>query len=242
MQRRLKTLIVDDEALLRDYLRGLLKCFSSIEVVAEADSVKSAITAIQKHHPDLVFLDIKFPGESGFDLFDEIEVKAKVVFVTAFDEYAIRAFEVNALDYLLKPISPARLALTIARLHSASEAPSPKSDRLPHNGVIFIQLNNRYYFIKVETIVKISAAGFYTELVTTTGKKGLVQRRMKEWEEVLPETTFARIHRSTIVNVELVDRVEKGFNNSYQVYLKGVNNPETMSRRCIAKLKNRLDR
>ena len=242
MQRRFKTLIVDDEALLRDYLRDLLKRFPSIEVVAEADSVKSAITAIEGHRPDLIFLDIKFPGESGFDLFDAIEVKANVVFVTAYDEYAIRAFEVNALDYLLKPINPERLAVTLARLHSAGEAPAQRSSRLQHDGVLFIQLNNRYHFIKVETILKISAAGFYTELLTSTGKKGLVQRRMKEWEDFLPETTFARVHRSTIVNVGLVDRVEKGFDNSYKVYLKGLNDPETMSRRCMARLKNRLNR
>lgn len=240
MQRHFKTLIVDDEALLRDYLRDLLKRFPSIEVVAEADSVKSAVTAIERHRPNLIFLDIKFPGESGFDLFDAVKVKAKVVFVTAFDEYAIRAFEVNALDYLLKPINPERLAVTIARLHSADEEPVPKSTRLPHDGVLFIQLNDRYHFIKVETILKISGAGFYTEVMTTTGKKGLVQRRMKEWEDILPDTTFARVHRSTIVNIGSVDRVEKGLGNSYKVYLKGLDGPEAMSRRCIARLKHVL--
>jgi two-component system LytT family response regulator len=240
MQKRFKTLIVDDESLLRDYLRDLLKKFSSVEVVGEADSVSTAVTAIQRHHPDLIFLDIKFPGETGFDLFEKIAVKAKVVFVTAFDEYAIRAFEVNAQDYLLKPINPDRLALTLKRIESAQETRTTKAKHLQYNGVIFIELNNRFHFIKVDTILRITAAGFYTELLTTTGKKGLVQRTMKEWEANLPEENFARIHRSTIVNVEYVDRIERGFNNTYQVHLKGSTKPEAMSRRYVARIKSRL--
>ena len=233
-------MIVDDESLLRDYLRDLLKKFPSVEVVAEADSVSTAVLAIQRHRPDLIFLDIKFPGETGFDLFEKIAVKAKVVFVTAFDEYAIRAFEVNAQDYLLKPINPDRLALTLKRIESAQETRTAQATHLQYSGVMFLELNNRFHFIKVDTILKITAAGFYTELLTTTGKKGLVQRTMKEWEECLPGDNFARIHRSTIVNVEYVDRIEKGFNNTYQVHLKGYTKPEAMSRRHVAKIKDRL--
>jgi DNA-binding LytR/AlgR family response regulator len=111
---------------------------------------------------------------------------------------------------------------------------------LKYNGFIFIELNHRYHFIRVDTILKISAAGFYTELMTTTGKKGLVQKPMKEWEEILPVENFERIHRSTIVNIEYVDRVERGFDNSYHVYLKGYAKPEAMSRRHIARMKDRL--
>lgn len=240
MKPPFKTLIVDDEPLLREYLRDLLKRFPSIEVVAEADSVRTAIAAIQQHHPDLIFLDIKFPGENGFDLFDHVEVNAKVVFVTAFDEYAIRAFEINALDYLLKPINPDRLALTIGRMTSAEEKAASKPNRLPHDGVLFLQLNNRFHFIKVASIMKINAAGFYTEVLTTMGKKGLVRRNMKDWEEILPENNFIRVHRSTIVNAEFVDRMERGFNNSYQVYLKGCDKPERMSRRYVSRIKHRL--
>jgi two-component system LytT family response regulator len=240
MQRPLKTLIVDDEALLRNYLRDLLKRYPSIKVVGEADSVKTAIAAIQTHRPDLIFLDIKFPGETGFDLFDAIDVSAKVVFVTAFDEYAVRAFEVNALDYLLKPINPDRLTLTIERLESAEAKPPSRPNRLQYDGVIFLQLNSRFHFIKVASILKINAAGFYTELFTITGKKGLVQRRMKEWEEILPDENFVRIHRSSIVNTEHVDRIERGSNNSYEVHLKGSDKSETMSRRHIARIKTRL--
>jgi len=242
MQKRFKTLIVDDEPLLRDYLRDLLKKFPSVEVVDEAESVSTAVTAIQRHHPDLIFLDIKFPGETGFDLFEKIAVRAKVVFVTAFDEYAIRAFEVNAQDYLLKPINPDRLALTLKRIESAQETRTTEAKHLQYNGVMFIELNNRFHFIKVDTILKITAAGFYTEVLTTTGKKGLVQKTMKEWEESLPEENFVRIHRSTIVNVEYVDRIERGFNNTYQVHLKGSTKPEAMSRRHVARIKDRLGR
>lgn len=240
MRTRLKTLIVDDESLLRDYLRGLLKKFPSIEVVGEAESVSTAVTAIRRHRPDLVFLDIKFPGESGFDLFEKVDVKAKVIFVTAFDEFAIRAFEVNAQDYLLKPINPDRLALALKRIESAEKMTTPQVKQLNYNGFIFIELNSRYHFIRIDTILKISAAGFYTELMTTTGRKGLVQKSMKEWEEILPGEGFERIHRSTIVNIEYVDRVERTFNNSYHMYLKGCPKPELMSRRHVARIKDRL--
>lgn len=242
MRTRFRTLIVDDESLLRDYLRGLLKKFHSIEVVGEADSVSAAVAAVRRLRPDLIFLDIKFPGESGFDLFEKVDIKAKVIFVTAFDEYAIRAFEVNAQDYLLKPINPDRLALALKRIESAEKIASPQAKQLKYNGFIFVELNNRYHFIRVDTILKISAAGFYTELMTTTGKKGLVQKAMKEWEEILPAESFERIHRSTIVNVEYVDRIERGFNSTYQVHLKGSTKPEAMSRRHIARIKDRLGR
>ncbi len=240
MRTRIKTLIVDDEPLLCDYLRGLLKKFPSIEVVGIADSVRTAVTAIRRHQPDLIFLDIKFPGETGFDLFEKIDVKARVVFVTAFDEYAIRAFEVNALDYLMKPVNPERLALSLKRIESARERAPTKPQRLAYSSVLFIELNNRYHFIKVDTILKIHSAGFYSELTTTTGNKGLVQRTMKNWEDLLPTESFARIHRSAIVNVEHVEKIEKGFNNSYVVYLKNIDKPEAMSRRYISKLKHQL--
>jgi two-component system LytT family response regulator len=209
-------------------------------VVGEADSVNAAAMAIRKYQPDLIFLDIKFPGETGFDLFERIDVKGKVVFVTAFNEYAIRAFEVNALDYLMKPINPERLAQTLRRIESADEIKSTSEKRLQYNSVLFVELNNRYHFIKVDTIVKIHSAGFYSELRTSTGKKGLVQRTMKNWESLLPQDNFARIHRSTIVNIEYVEKIEKGFRNSYQVYLKGGLKPEVMSRRYFSRIKHHL--
>lgn len=240
MKTRFRTLIVDDEPLLREYLRGLLRKHSEIDVVGEADSVSAAAAAVRKYHPDLIFLDIKFPGENGFELFDKVDVKARVIFVTAFDEFAIRAFEVNAQDYLLKPINPDRLALALRRLQSMEKLTVTKAKHLQYSGFVFVELNNRYHFIKLDTIAKINAAGFYTQISTTTGKKGLVQKSMKEWEEILPEECFERIHRSTIVNMEYVDRVERGLGTTYHLYLKGTTVPEIMSRRHVARIKRRL--
>jgi len=117
-------MIIDDERLARRELTQMLSEFDCISICGEADDVPSAIAAIEKLNPDVLFLDIQMPGNSGFDLLDKYSVKAKVIFVTAFDEYAIRAFEVNAMDYLLKPISPERLAKAIDRLEEQELAPS----------------------------------------------------------------------------------------------------------------------
>lgn len=240
MKKKYRAIIVDDERLSRKDLKSLLSDYNLIEVVGEADSVITAIKLINEKDPDLIFLDIQMPGESGFDLLDKIDLKAKVIFVTAFDEYAIRAFEVDAVDYLLKPVNPERLKSAIERLEREGLREVITKRKLKYDDMMFIVINNHIKFLRVSSIACIQAAADYSEIITTDGKKGLVQKSMSEWEERLPENYFIRIHRSTIINMEYVDRVEEWFNNSYHVYLKNIDTPFIISRRYAAKIKERL--
>ena len=233
-------LIVDDERLARKDLISLLEEHPQIKVVAEADLVSTAIAAIKKYHPDVIFLDIQMPGKSGFDLLNQMKIDAKIIFVTAYDEFAIRAFEVNALDYLLKPVNPLRLAQSLERLEPESRSEPQAIRKLTYTDRLFLMLDNQLQFIKVASIVCITATGDYSELLTLNGRKGLTQKSMKEWEQRLPENYFSRIHRSTIINLEYVERLEEWFNYAYRIYLKGVETPLLMSRRYVKKLKQRL--
>jgi two-component system LytT family response regulator len=240
MEKKYKTIIVDDEELARSDLKTMLSRFSTVEIVGEADNIASAAILIDKFKPDLIFLDIQFPGETGFDLLDKIEIKAKIIFVTAFDEYAIRAFDVNAQDYLLKPVNPERLAHALEKLEDEKGSPINELRKFNNDDSVFLEVNNKYHFIKINSIIRISASGNYSEITTFNGIKGLTQKTMKEWETRLPENTFIRIHRSTIINIEFVEKIEPWFNYSYCVYLKGLGEPEVMSRRYVSKIKNQM--
>jgi two-component system LytT family response regulator len=240
MPKHVRALIVDDSRLARVDLRNLLAGFPQVEVVAEANSVAAAVKAIEEFKPELIFLDIKMPGESGFDLLDKLEVSAKIVFVTAFDQYAIRAFEVNALDYLLKPVAPDRLAQTLERLDQDQQSTVQQRFPLKYDDLLFVNLNNRYSFLRVKDILRIASAGPYTEIMTSNGQKGLMLRSMKDWEARLPEQWFVRIHRTTIINVEYVEKIEEWFNHSFRVFLKGLEKPVVMSRRHAASFRERM--
>jgi len=209
-------------------------------VIGEADSVPSAIKAIQKLSPDVVFLDIQMPGESGFDLLEKTGVDAHIIFVTAYDEYAIRAFEVNALDYLLKPVNPDRLAKALEKLESQDRETRTRTQRLDYEDRLFLMLGQHFRFLKVNTILNISAAGDYSEVLSSDGTKGLTLKSMKEWETRLPMQHFIRIHRSSIINMEFIERIEEWFNYSFRIYLKGLEEPYVISRRYAARLKERL--
>src|SRR5262245_6836693 len=218
MNRMWKTVIVDDERLARAKLRTMLEPYPQISITGEADCGEAALRLINETHPDVVFLDIQMPGESGFDLVNRLERPVKIIFVTAFDEYAIRAFEINALDYLLKPVTQERLTRAVERLsHSAEPAENP-TRRLEHDDFLFLSIGQNSRFLRVREIKYISAADTYSELSTGDEQKMLVLKPLNEWEERLPEKYFVRIHRSTIINIEFVERVEKLFNHSFHVY------------------------
>ena len=240
MKTTFKSIIVDDEELAREDLKVLLKDFSEIEIIGESETVEETKALIKKLDPDLIFLDIQMPGKSGFDLLEEIQINAKIIFVTAYDEYAIRAFEVNAQDYLLKPVNKERLSVAIERLKTEQESENDFQTKLEINDSIFLMVNNHYQFVKIGSIIKITSAGNYSEIYTSSKLKGLVLRSLKDWEVKLPGNYFVRIHRNAIINLEYVDRVEGWFNYSYKVFLKEVDDPLVISRRYAAKLKERM--
>jgi len=235
-----KTIIVDDERLVRKEMRALLAEFDEIAVVGEAENLSEAIDLIQAEKPDVVFLDIQMANENGFDLLEKTARHFKLIFVTAFDAYAIRAFEVNALDYLLKPVNPERLAKAIERLSEENDS-RPEPRPLEFDDRIFLELGSRSVFLKVRDISHINAAGDYSEIFTADKRKFLIEKSLREWEKRLPEKYFLRIHRQTLINLEEIEHIESWFNRTFQIRLKNYPQPLAVSRRYAVKLKNRFN-
>ena len=239
-------LIVDDERLARRDLRDLLEAQhgAEVRVAGEAATVAEAATLARTSGADVVFLDIHLAGESGFDLLPLLEPDIDVVFVTAFDQHAVRAFEVNALDYLTKPVSPERLAVTVARLRAGAgtrgsvraEATGP----LSYDDRLFLRVDERMAFLAVRDTVAIAADGDNASLWLTSGHVVRVRKPLRAWEERLPAKQFVRIHRSTLVNLTAVERVEEWSHFTYRIYVRGYREPLEMSRRYGARVREQL--
>jgi two-component system, LytTR family, response regulator len=237
----LRALLVDDERLARQELAKLLKAHPDVLVLGEASSVADAAGQVHRLHPNVVFLDIQLAGETGFELLDQIDFHLDFIFVTAYDQYALRAFDVNALDYLLKPVHPDRLARALDRVREREAGRQPRALRdLAYEDRLFLEDGRKSRFVKVSDIVCLKAADDYSEVVLADRTTLLVRRPLKEWETRLPVRHFTRIHRSTIVNLEYVDRVEPWFNDSYQVFVRDTTDPLSVSRRHAARLKERF--
>jgi two-component system LytT family response regulator len=234
-----RALLVDDERLACVQLRGQLARFPQIEVVAEADSVSKALEAAHHFQPDVVFLDIQMPGRSGFDFLEQAGGDFRIIFVTAYDQFALRAFEVNAVDYLLKPVRFERLADALRRVPESIASPPPANGApLQYTDYLFVRDGLRPQFLKVQAIQYIVAAGSYCEIFTADGQKFMLLQALKEWEERLPPKRFARIHRSCIVNLDNVQRVAAMGNNTFEVFLQGKPEPLSISRRYALALKH----
>lgn len=236
MSKNIKAVIVDDERLARNVLRNALSDFSNIIIAGEANNVSSAITIIKKVKPNVIFLDIQMPGESGFDLLEKIDTNFHIIFVTAYDKYAIRAFEVNALDYILKPVKKSRLKNAIDRLiaNTKQETPIIETD---YNDKLLLNVSGRMKLIAINKIVKVCADKDYSLVTTGDNKEYRILKSLKEWEEKLPAKYFLRVHRSTIINLELVEKIEKTANLNYKIILKNIPLPVLMSRRYAPQLK-----
>jgi two-component system LytT family response regulator len=236
MTTKRTSILVDDERLARRELARLLQAHPQISVVGQAASVDEAAALVTRLDPDVVFLDIQMPRRSGFELLDACEVRGQVVFVTAHDVHALRAFEVNALDYLLKPVHPARLTG-----ETAPEPPSPRGPvqaRLQLDDHLFLHHGRAARFVRVRSIVCLRGADDYAEVVLEDGKQLLSPRPLREWEARLPEQTFVRIHRAAIVNLDHVERIEPSGDESFRVFVRGHAEPLPMSRRHAARLRS----
>lgn len=234
----LKAILIDDESAPRLLLRTLLESYPTVRIVGEAATIADAVALIERERPDVAFLDVQMRGESGFDLFDRMDVDFRVVFVTSHDRYAARAFDVNALDYLLKPVDPERLARTMAKLQGG-RMELPK-ERLEYTDRLFLRLDRRTCFLRVDGIKRIRADADYSKLWTIEANEAQSNLSLKEWQDRLPERHFLRIHRSTIINLEYVVNIEDWFNYSYRVFLNGIAEPEVVSRRYAMKLRERM--
>jgi two-component system LytT family response regulator len=238
---RIRALVVDDEPLARKAIISLIGDYPSIEVVGEAGNADQAARMIEEQQPELLFLDIQMPGKTGFDLLNEVSFQGNVIFITAYDEYALRAFEINALDYLMKPISPERLKKAIERLDEQEEKHAPPLNQdLRMDDRLFLLMGKHMVFLKISSIVYIQAEGDYTQVTTSEGRRGLILKSMKEWEKRLPKSHFCRIHRSYIVNLDYVEEVDKEYNYDFSVKLKNSDTILVMSRRYARLLKEKM--
>ena len=236
----LKSIIVDDEWLVREELKTMLAQYPEIKVMGEAANVPQAIELVKKFTPDVIFLDIQMPGATGFDLLEKTDINSKIIFITAYDQYALKAFEVNALDYLLKPIQKERLAKAVQRLLTTERTTSRISQKVGYDDVVYVLVNGSLKFIKVSLLKCIIAEGNYSYIYYKDRKKELVSKTLQEWEAILPDNYFIRIHRSTMVNFEYVEQVKKCRNYTHLVYVRDIEKPFIMSRRYAAKLKKKL--
>jgi len=235
----MKAIIIDDERLARQELKNLLAVHKEIEVIAECNNAQSAKEKIAELNPDVIFLDIQMPGKTGLELIEEVSALPDVVFVTAYDEYAIKAFEVNAYDYLLKPVSPERLAETIKKL-TLKETSEKKENNTPltENDQVFIKDGEKTWFVRLSNIRLFESEGNYVR-VYFDNFRPLILRSLNSLEERLDEKTFFRASRKHIVNLSWVESIETWFNGGLMVKLKGGQEIE-ISRRQAVKLKDMM--
>src|SRR6476646_7693805 len=210
----IRAVIIDDERLARNELKKLLLEFPEIEVIAEAANATEGIEKIDSLNPDLIFLDIQMPGKTGFDMLAELYNAPYVIFTTAYDDYALRAFEVNALDYLLKPVEPKRLADAIQKLHYQEEKENHFNPQINVNRSLlteadqgFVKDGERCWFVKLGEIRLFESVGNYAK-VYFAGHKPLILKSLNALEERLDEKVFFRANRKHIVNLNAIDKVE----------------------------------
>lgn len=239
----MRALIVDDERLARKELLSLLAEYKEIEIVGEAVNVDDAIEKINQLQPDLLFLDIQMPGKTGFDLLEELEKAPNVIFTTAYDEYALKAFQVNALDYLLKPIQPERLkeAVTkMVKIQQKEDAMDENSEKkkLGINDQVFVKDGERCWFVRLKDIRLFESDGNYIKIYFENFKP-MIHKSLNALDERLDDRAFFRASRKHIINLNWVESIESWFNGGLMVMLKGGEKIE-VSRRQAAKFKEMM--
>jgi two-component system, LytTR family, response regulator len=244
------TIIIDDEQLARQRLKRLLKPYEEFEIIGEAANGADGLELVDQLKPELIFLDIEMPLLNGFEMLGRLQHQPKVVFTTAYDQYAIKAFEEDSIDYLLKPIETDRLEKTVKKLKQTLQQPAPA---LPIEALmqqlfakkelktLTVKIGDKILLVKLDDIVYIEAEDKYVFLHTADGKKHLTDFTISALEEKLPER-FVRIHRSSIINTDLIKEIRKGFNGTL-VFI--MNNSEgsklTSSRSNGEMLRERFD-
>jgi two-component system LytT family response regulator len=237
-------IIIDDERLARNELKKLLEQHPEIQIIDEASGVDEGVEKIDLARPDLIFLDIQMPGKTGFDLLGELEKAPKVIFTTAFDEFALKAFEVNALDYLLKPIDPNRLSDAIQKLQTelaleqASLLGGSVRGPLTEADQVFVKDGEKCWFVKLAEIRLFESVGNYAKVYFSTHKP-LILKSLNALEDRLDEHVFFRANRKHIINLHWIEKIEPYFNGGLLVELKGGEKIE-ISRRQTVKFKEMM--
>lgn len=244
-----KALIIDDEVVARQRLRRLLKAYDNIVVIGEAGNGSDAIQQIKALKPDLLFLDIEMPVYNGFEVLKRLSSKPQVIFTTAYDQYAVSAFEAESIDYLLKPIEKDRLLKSVNRLQQLQ----PNGNALPIEQLmnqlqqkkeiksLTVKLGDRILLVKLTDLAYIDAEDKYVFLNTTDGKRHLTEFTLAGLEEKLPES-FLRISRGQIINIELIKEIRKSFNGTFSFTMNDVHGRKLSSSRSYGTaMKERLD-
>ncbi|MBB1285306.1 response regulator [Flavisolibacter sp. BT320] len=243
----MRAIIIDDERLARTELRKLLQEFPEVEVVDEASNAEEGVQKIESHNPDLIFLDIQMPGKTGFEMLQELDHAPTVVFTTAYDDYALKAFEVNALDYLLKPIEPKRLADAVEKVkklqatNGTADYPASANGGtalLGEHDQVFVKDGDRCWFVRLSEVRLFESVGNYAK-VFFGNNKPLILKSLNALEERLDPKTFFRANRKHIVNLQAIEKVESYFNGGLLLELKGGEKIE-VSRRQTVKFKEMM--
>ena len=234
----MKAIIVDDERLARKELTSLLASHPEIEIVDEAANADEAVEKIEKHDPDVVFLDIQMPGKTGFEMLEEMERVPQVIFTTAYDEFALKAFEYNALDYLLKPIQPERLSESLNKVSIKAAKKPAKEQKLSSKDQVFVKDGDKCWFVKLEDVRLFESDGNYIKVYFDKFKP-MIHKSLNALDERLDDRHFFRASRKHIINLGWVESIDTWFNGGLLVQLKGGEKIE-VSRRQSARFREMM--
>lgn len=251
MSSTIQALIIEDDQTSVILLKEFLKDFHFLHIAGEANTYKDAEELLKANSKvDLLFLDIDLKGVNSLDLIKHVSAKTKILFITAFPDFAVKAFEYNTIDYIVKPISFDRLKKALSRLDVFVEEQEVEHDNNDHilksnhrfgiDNMVLMNIENEMKFIKIKDINYIEAKGNYTHVALNDGTSFTTYGLIKLWEDKLPMDDFFRVHRSTIVNLHNVIKIERGTYDTGILYLKGVNNPFEVSRNYFSIIKNKF--
>lgn len=217
--KKIKAVIVEDSRLARNELKELIKKHPEIEIIGEAENVDLGFQLINSVQPDLLFLDINMPEKDGFELLEMLDKVPITIFTTAFDEYAIKSFEYNALDYLLKPINPKRFARAIEKVSaSLTEKEERNSKKLTLDNQIFLRDGEKCWLVKISDIYLFEVDGNYTKIFFQD-EKATISKSLNQIEEKLPEDYFFRANRNQIINMQYIGKIDPWFSGNLLVHL-----------------------
>jgi two-component system LytT family response regulator len=232
--------IIDDESLAREGLRRALSAMPGIEVVCEAGSVREALRELSEARPQAVFLDIQMPGATGFDLLARLDPAPRVVFVTAHSGHAVRAFEVDAVDYVLKPVEPERLAKAVARLRSAVDGGDDAAGPFTPDDRLCLRTPQRTVVARIEDIVCLRADGDFCRFALADGQSPFICRSLGSFLEDLPNPPILRLDRSLAVNTRRVLRFERAGSHAARLWMDGLVEPIRLGRAAAIRLRSAL--
>ncbi|MBN2804248.1 MAG: response regulator transcription factor [Deltaproteobacteria bacterium] len=238
-----KALLVEDEPYVRADFKYLLAKYPQIQIVKEVESVDDAKKAVGDYFFDLVFLDIKIHGGSGFDIIKNLKPETEIIFLTSFEEYAVKAFDVDALDYLVKPVEPVRLDKAIKRFEEKKLVKADSPDVKDNFDSLWIKSDGNKIYIEVKNITAITSfGGNFTTLITCDGNNYLVRRTLNEWEVILLKfnLNILRIHRKTLVNMNFASRLIQQKDGNYILFLTTIEDSFSVSRRSVSRVSKYL--